>query len=323
MLKKLEQISKLIGNTPYKQCIGGDINLFAKLEYYNYTGSIKDRAAFNIVKEGIKNGDINKETVIIESSSGNFAIALASLCGNLGIEFIPVIDPNINEAYEKLLRLLCKRVIKVTEIDKTGGYLLTRIATVKAECENYKHSFWTNQYANPNNYLSYYKGLGNEVCNDFDRLDYIFMGVSSGGTITGVSRRIKEKFPKVKVVAVDVEGSVIFGGKPKKRWVSGIGASMSSSLLQEAIIDEVIHISQNDVIDSCHGLMREQNIFGGASSGAVYAAVKRYSLDGKIAPNANVLFICPDKGNAYLDTIYNHDWQTMIKEQQLMEYLPI
>ncbi|GAA0894241.1 2,3-diaminopropionate biosynthesis protein SbnA [Fulvivirga kasyanovii] len=323
MLKKLDQISKLIGKTPSKQCNSRHINLFAKLEYYNYTGSIKDRAAFNIVKEGVISGDIDRETVIIESSSGNFAIALATLCGDLGIEFIPVIDPNINSAYEQLLRLLCKRVIKVSEIDSTGGYLLTRIATVKAECANYKKSFWTNQYANANNYLSYYKGLGNEICEGFDRLDYLFIGVSSGGTITGVSRRIKEKFPKAKVVAVDVEGSVIFGGKPKKRWVSGIGASMSSTLLKQALIDEVIHISHDQVIESCHSLMKEQNIFAGASSGAVYAAVKNYVANDRIAPEANVLFICPDRGNAYLDTIYNRDWQLMTKEQQLMEYSPL
>ena len=313
MLEKLSGLSALIGHTPLARLKLSGMDLFAKLEYNNFSGSIKDRAAYNMIYEAIKAGKITEDTIIVESSSGNFAIALASLCRSIQLKFVAVVDPNVNKSSQSLLELLCHQVIKVTDRDATGGYLLTRLEAVKEFCRQKSNAFWPNQYENHNNYLSYYHGLGQEICDSFSDLDYAFIGVSTGGTITGLSLKLKEKFPGVRIIGVDVEGSVVFGGKPRKRFISGIGASITSPVLDKARIDEVMYISQLDIVQGCHELLAEQMIFGGASAGAVYVAIKKY-FNAYRAPNTpKVVFLCPDKGNAYVDTIYDHEWLESLK----------
>lgn len=307
MLKKIEGLKELIGNTPVMNLKSPDIDLFVKLEYANLTGSIKDRAAFYIISEAIREGRINQYTTIVESSSGNFAIALACICRHLGLEFIPVIDPNIVPGYEKLLNLLVSKVIKVEERDRTGGYLLTRINTVEQLLKTETNIFWTNQYENPNNFKAYFK-MADEINQSLPRLDYLFIGVSSGGTIIGLSQRLKEHNPALKIVAVDVEGSVIFDQKPKKRHVSGIGSSKKPIFMPKAVIDDIIHVSEADIVNSCHALLKDHTVFGGASAGASYAAVKSYFSNRRITHKPKVLFLCPDRGSSYIDTIYNDEW---------------
>ena len=308
MLKKLEALRPFIGNTPLIKLKNSDISLYTKLEFNNYSGSMKDRAAYNILWNGINNKQIREETVIIESSSGNLAISLAMICKQIGLPFIPVIDPNINRMNENILKLFTDNTIKVTEQDSTGGYLLTRIDVIKKICDENPYAFWTNQYDNPDNYLAYYNTLGVEICNHFDTLDYVFVAVSSGGTITGISKRIKEKFPKVQVIAVDIMGSVIFGNTPQKRYLSGIGSSKSPSIISEALIDNIIIVSQEDAIEGSHKLLKDHGLFTGASTGAVYSALEGF-LSGKTnMKDKNAMFICADKGISYMDSIYNSDW---------------
>lgn len=307
MLKELEKLSAFIGNTPLMQLKNHDTHLFAKLEYNNFSGSSKDRAGFSIIYNGVKSGRINENTTIIASSSGNLAIAVASICKRLGLKFIPVIDPNINGAYEQLLNLLSYRVVKVTDRDKTGGYLLTRIDTVNNMHATIENSFIADQYGDPNNYKGYY-GLTEEILHSFERLDYIFVAVSSSGAITGISKSIKEKRPDVKIIGVDVEGSVIFNAPPVKRYISGIGASQVPPIIKNAVIDDVVIVSQTDIIKGCFDLLNEQVIFAGASSGAVYLAAKNYFKDNPHKDTPVSLMIFPDKGFTYLDNIYNKEW---------------
>ncbi|SDH71578.1 cysteine synthase A [Pedobacter terrae] len=318
MLTKLQSIKKLIGHTPLVKLNHLAVSLYSKLEFHNFSGSIKDRAAYNILRAGIENGEINRETTIIESSSGNMAISLAMICKELGLKFIPVIDPNINKMNEAILKLFTKHVYKVQQEDKTGGYLLTRLETVKNLCLENKNAFWTNQYDNPNNYLAYYNTLGLEIAEEFDSLHYVFIAVSSGGTITGISMRLKEKFPNVKIIAVDIEGSVIFGNPPMKRHFSGIGSSKRPSILSNALIDEVIVISHEDAIEGSNKLIKEHGLFTGASSGAVYAAIEVFFKKNPHNLNEKALFICADRGISYLDNIYNSDWinNTLISSSQ-------
>lgn len=313
ILEKIQSLTSYVGNTALHKLRNQNVNLFAKLEYNNFFGSTKDRAAFNIIQEAIKSKKINSDSIIIASSSGNFAIATASICKLLKIPFIPVIDPNINPEYERYLRMISSDVIKVTSLDSTGGYLLTRIATVNRFCEENPSAYYADQYNDPNNYLGYYYTLGPEICNSFNRLDYVFIAVSSGGTIIGISKKLKEKFPHSKIVAVDVEGSVIFKNEPQKRYISGIGASMPPPNLHEASIDDVIYVSQLDVVAGCHALLDEQLIFAGASSGAVYHAIGQYFGERDVDKDVNALFICTDRGHAYMDTIYNPEWVQELK----------
>ncbi len=308
MLKQLKYLEQFIGNTPLRKLKLDGVNAYVKLEYHSYSGSIKDRAAFNIIHHAVVQGAVHERTTVVESSSGNFAVALASLCGSLGLPFIPVIDPNINREYEDLLRLLTPSVVKVSQRDETGGFLLTRIATVQKLLAQYPGAYWPDQYTNPHNSLAYYNGLGREITGRFDKLDYVFIAVSTGGTITGLSQVLKKAFPDVKIIAVDVEGSVIFGGPPKKRFLSGMGSSRVPPVLAEACIDEVIILPETEIIRGANSLLREQMIFAGASSGAAYQAVKQHHAAGKFPEGAHVLFLCPDRGNAYLNNIFNPQW---------------
>jgi N-(2-amino-2-carboxyethyl)-L-glutamate synthase len=305
---KLTVIGAFIGDTPLRKLACDEADLFVKLEYNNYSGSIKDRAVFNILSHAIDDGLIDEDTTIVESSSGNFAISLASMCRVIGIKSTVVIDPNINYDYEQVLRVLATEVIKVTERDHTGGFLLTRIETIQRLRTSIPNVFWTNQYENPNNYTAYYYGLGVEICKAFDELDYVFIGVSTCGTITGISMRIKEKFPNVTVVAVDIEGSVIFGEQPKKRHISGLGASKVPLILSNAMIDQVINVSELNIVKGARMLLEEQAIFGGASAGAMYYAARTFFQNKTFSKKPKALFLCPDKGTAYLDNIYNEQW---------------
>lgn len=304
-------ILKEVGNTPIVNIKIEDIpniNLYSKLEYNNPTGSVKDRAASYIIKKLLKLKEINEDTTIIESSSGNFGIALSSYCKYYGLKFICVVDSNITATNEMLISTLSNSMIKVTEPDSSGGYLLNRIKKVNELLYTIDNSYWINQYANPYNAEAYYNTLGNEICSELDNIDYIFIGVSSGGTITGVSQKIKDQFPKAKVIAVDIFGSVIFGGYPKKRYIPGIGSSMVPQILKYAKIDEVVTVDEIDTVKCCYELLHKYSIFAGGSSGSVYAAIKKYFSDKKIDGQKNVVTIFPDRGDRYSNTIYSDEW---------------
>lgn len=315
IMERLQAIQGLIGNTPLLKLDHEYLDLYCKLEFLNFSGSVKIRAAYYMLQEAIKRGDITTETTVIESSSGNMAIALATLCKRIGIKFIPVIDPNINPSYERVLSAISHDIIKVTERDETGGYLLTRIKTVKKLLKTLQPAFWTNQYENPDNYYSHYYGLGNELAAHFNRLDYVFIGVSSGGTITGVSRRLKERFPNIRIVAVDTEGSVIFGQPPKKRFIPGIGSSMRPPIMKQALIDEVIHVPEPDTIEGCHQLFERYGLFVGGSSGTSFKAIEMYFHSKMLTDRTTVAFLCPDGGMPYADTIFNDRWAAKVRAE--------
>lgn len=303
MKKRLLEIKCEIGNTPVVKLEHDNINLFAKLEFNNFTQSIKSRPAYLIIKTAIEERKVNKETTVIESSSGNMAIALAEICSRLELKFVAVIDPYISDVNEKRLRSLPCQVIKVSKADKNGGYLISRIEKVKELC-NKPNTYWTNQYRNRFNYLAHYHGTGHELCRQFMNIDYAFIGVSSGGTITGISKKLKERYPRIRIIAVDAEGSVIFSQSPKTRKIPGLGSSIRPAILDEADIDEIVHASDEDIIRGCHELNREHSIYAGGSSGAVYAAIGNYFSRSKLIKKPNVVFLCADSGESYRGLIY-------------------
>lgn len=311
---------EMVGNTPIVQLQIPElknINLFAKLEFYNPTGSVKDRAANYLIKKLLENKEIDKDTTLIESSSGNFGIALSAYCKKNNLKFIAVVDPCILKINEALVNSFGAQVIKVNVPDCNGGYLLNRIKKVKELNNQIDNSYWVNQYANPYNAEAYYHTLGNEICDHVENIDYIFMGVSSGGTITGVSNRVKEKFPHAMVIAVDIVGSVIFGNPPAKRYIPGIGSSMVPEILKKAKIDDVVMIDELSTIEMCHQLLKEHYIFAGGSSGSVFAAVKKYFVEKKINKKVNLVTIFADRGERYANTVYNEKWYRDFKNNHV------
>jgi cysteine synthase A len=256
----VNNILNKVGNTPMVSLPTDDqpnLNVFAKLEFYNPSGSVKDRAACYMISRLLGDGTINKDTTLIESSSGNFGVALSAYAKLNGM----------------LIRLQGAEVICITEPDDHGGYLMNRIKKVKQIVNSTENIYWVNQYANPLNARAYYNSLGKEICLEAPRqkIDYLFMGISSGGTITGVSQRVKENYPNAKIIAVDVNGSIIFGGKAHKRFIPGIGSSMKPDIIKYAIIDDVVTVNEEETIHSCRQLLEKHNLYAGGSSGSVYA----------------------------------------------------
>lgn len=285
-----------------------NINLFAKLESYNPTGSIKDRAASYLIEKLLEKGIINKKTILIESSSGNFGLSLSAYSRKYGLKFCCVIDSKASPLSETLIKKLGATIIKVTEPDSNGNYLINRIKKVKELKKTIPNFYWINQYENRYNAEAYYNTLGNELCGDLNKIDYVFIAVSSGGTITGVSQKIKECFPNVKIIAVDIEGSVIFGGLPKKRHIYGMGSSIVPKIIKNAKIDGVVIMDEISSVKMCHELLERHSIFAGGSSGTVFAAVKKYFAEKSYSGKPNVIMIFPDKGDRYMNTIYNQEW---------------
>ena len=309
---RLELLRNILRPTPHVPLAMKGMNVFAKLEYVNPVGSIKDRAAYWILKRAVERGEICDGTTVIESSSGNFAAALAAFTHLLGLRFIPVIDPNISGAYESFLRRICPTVVKVEDRDDTGGFLKTRLEMVKHLCATIPNAYWTNQYANLDAMEAHYELTALEICANFDSLDYVFIGVSTAGTIAGVSRRLKEHYPNIRVIAVDTDGSVIFGGTPRKRHIPGIGSSIVPQLLSQARIDDVVLIPERETVQACRELLTTHGLFVGGSSGTAYAAIKRQApaIAGPMCPT--VLFLCADRGTPYLDTVFDPRWATRL-----------
>ncbi len=317
LIARLAQLRKTLRPTPHVPLAMEGVQLFAKLEYMNPVGSIKDRPAFWILKRAAERGEISDGTTVVESSSGNFASALAAFTRLVGLQFIPVIDPNISSTYEGFLRRLCPTVVKVEERDDTGGFLKTRLDMVKHVCDTTPNAFWTNQYGNPDSVEAHYELTAGEICAEFDSLDFAFIGVSTGGTIAGMSRRLKQRYPKVRIIAVDTKGSVIFGDVPRKRYIPGVGSSIVPPLLTQALIDDVVLIPELEAVAACRELLDTHGLFAGGSSGTVYAAVKRYASRmarwGFVgAKRPTVLFLCADRGTPYLDTVFDPTWATRL-----------
>lgn len=308
LVTRLRQLRKILRPTPHVRLDVEGMALFAKLEYVNPFGSIKDRTAYWILLRAAERGEIGDGTTIVESSSGNFACALASIARLVGLRFVPVIDPNISGRCESVLRRLCPEVVKVKDRDDTGGFLKTRLEMVQEMCASLPDAYWTNQYANEDGMDAHYRLTAAEVCGEFPSLDYAFIGVSTAGTIAGMSRRLKATYRDVRIVAVDTPGSVIFGDTPHARHVPGLGSSIVPPLLSHARIDDVLLIPEAEAAAACRDLLLDHGLFAGGSSGSAFAAIRRYAprMTGSRVPT--VLFLCADRGTPYLDTVFDPAW---------------
>ncbi|MEE4000857.1 2,3-diaminopropionate biosynthesis protein SbnA [Tenacibaculum sp. FZY0031] len=314
----LTNILEKVGQTPMMSIeleANNLINICMKLEFYNPTGSVKDRAASYVIDKILSTGIINRETTLIESSSGNFGVALSAYAKFHNLKFICVIDKNTLPINEMLIELNGAEIIKIDTPDAHGGYLLNRIKKIKQILKEKENMYWVNQYGNPLNAEAYYYSLGKEMCEEApDGIDYLFMGVSSGGTITGVSTRIKKHFPKAKVIAVDIYGSVVFDSPPQKRYIPGIGSSMKPEILKRAMIDEVVWVNEVETVTSSRELLENYNIYSGGSSGSVYAGIKKYFSNKNITSPVNVMCIMADRGDRYNSTIYSDEWFEKLKK---------
>ncbi len=306
-----EGILSLIGNTPLMKLTrvldNIQFNLYAKLEGFNPGGSIKDRAAYSILKHAMEEGRVNPDTVIIESSSGNMGIGLAQACTYFGLRFICVVDPKTTKQNVELLKAYGAELELVGDPDPiTKEYLHARIERVRTLMRIIPNSFWPNQYSNVLNAMAHRQTM-HEIAMDLDRkVDYLFCATSTCGTLRGCAEYLHANNLPTKVIAVDAVGSVIFGGPPIKRLIPGHGAARRPELYVPNLADRSIHVTDLDCIIGCRRLLRKEAIMAGGSSGAVLMALTLIKDD--IPEGANCVLILPDRGERYLDTVYSDQW---------------
>ncbi|HEX7317775.1 MAG TPA: 2,3-diaminopropionate biosynthesis protein SbnA [Pyrinomonadaceae bacterium] len=300
-----------IGHTPLvrlnKIFPANPFRLFAKLEGFNPGGSIKDRPAISIIERGMLVGEINSGTTIIESSSGNMGIGLAQICAYYGLRFICVADAKTTKQNMRLLKTYKAEVEVIEKPDaETGEYLPARIKRVRELCKLIGNSFWPNQYANKNNAAAHYQTMQEIITESGGRVDYLFCAVSTFGTLRGCVEYLRQEKLTTTVYAVDAVGSVIFGSRKAKRLIPGHGAAVVPALFGGDLADRAIHVSDLDCVVGCRRLVNTEAILAGGSSGAVLMAVKQVS--DQIPDGATCVMIFPDRGERYLDTIYEDDW---------------
>jgi 2,3-diaminopropionate biosynthesis protein SbnA len=306
LIARIDRIGAAMRPTPMLRLDHDRVNLYVKLESSNVTGSTKDRSAYAILREAAMAGLITPGATVVESSSGNFAVSLTMFCRMLGLRFIPVIDPTINTATERILRHGCDRVEKVGTADG-GGNLTGRVDKVQQLRDEIPGAYWPNQYANPAAARGHFEFTGTELCKDLPHVDYVFVGVGTGATIAGISQRMKRHRPGAKVIAVDAEGSTIFGGPAGRRRIPGIGSMIKPGLVSQTIIDEVVVVPERNAVLACRRLLRDTGLYAGGSTGSVLAAIDDY-FAGYRGRRPTVAFLCVDRGGAYTDTIYDDTW---------------
>ncbi|EJN06832.1 2,3-diaminopropionate biosynthesis protein SbnA [Phyllobacterium sp. YR531] len=304
-------LSEFIGNTPLVEIelpfSKNRFRIFSKLEMFNPGGSIKDRPALYMIQQAIRAGRIKANTHLVESSSGNLAIAMAMIAQQMKLRFTAVIDPNITKTNRALIEAYGASVDLVEERDEEGGFLHTRIRRVNALLREIPNAVWLNQYANPDNPAAHYRGAGEEIVRDMTvEPTHAFISVSTCGTIMGLARRLKETWPNIRIIAVDIAGSVIFGPSADRRRIPGIGASRVPEQLDRREIDEVIIVNDFESVEGCRLLVQEEGLLTGGSSGSVIAAIRKVAP--QLPDNSVIITVLPDRGERYLDSVYNSEW---------------
>ncbi|MET7991017.1 2,3-diaminopropionate biosynthesis protein SbnA [Amycolatopsis sp. NPDC005232] len=281
-------------------------SLFLKCEGFNFAGSIKLKAATEMVEAAEWQGLLRRDSILVESSSGNLGVALSMVAASKGYKFLCVTDSRCNLASRRLMEALGSRVHIIAEPAADGGFLGARLALVRELCASDERYVWLNQYANPDNWKAHYRTTAPEIARQFPKLDVLFVGAGTTGTLMGCARFFREWPRPVHIVAVDSAGSVTFGGAPGRRMIPGLGTSVRPALLDESYVDEVIAVEEADTIRCCHRLARRGFLFGG-STGTVVSGAMRW-LPEHDGQGLTAVAIAPDLGERYLDTIYQTNW---------------
>ena len=305
MSKIYTSADQLIGHTPLLELThieaeeGLKARILAKLEYFNPAGSVKDRIARGMLDDAEQRGVLKKGSVIIEPTSGNTGIGLASVAAARGYRIIIVMPDSMSVERRNLMKAYG------AELVLTEGAKGMKGAMAKAEelAKEIPNSFIPGQFVNPANPATHEKTTGPEIWEDTDgEVDYFVSGVGTGGTLTGVGRYLRSKKPEVKLIAVEPDASpVLSGGQPGPHKIQGLGAGFVPETLDTKLYDEVIRVSNEDAFREGREIGRAEGILTGISSGAaLYAAIqlaKRKEAEGK-----TIVVLLPDSGDRYLSS---------------------
>lgn len=305
MAKVAKQLTELIGATPilqlcnYEEEHGINASILAKLEYFNPLGSVKDRVAMAMIEDGIKQGNINKDTVIIEPTSGNTGIGLAGVCAAKKLRLILTMPDTMSVERRKIVMALG------AEIVLTQGRLGMRGAIAKADelKEKYGNAFIPQQFENPSNPEIHRLTTAKEIMDDMDgNIDIFIASVGTGGTITGTAQGIKAVKPDVKIIAVEPSGSpVLSGGQPGPHKIQGIGAGFIPKVMDMSLVDEIVTVSNEDAFAAARDVAKSDGLLVGISSGAVIHAAAQIAARPENECK-NIVILLPDTGERYLST---------------------
>ncbi len=292
-----ESMQELIGNTPLvKLTYTGnreDVQLFAKLELFNPSGSVKDRTGKYMLADAEKRGKLLKGGTIVEATAGNTGLGIAFAALNKGYRIIFVVPTKFSEEKQTLLRALGAEIVNTPREEGMLG------AARKAEelRSVIPGAVSLEQFKNQANPLAHYETTGPEIYRDLEgKIDYLVAGAGSGGTYTGIVRYLKEQNPDIKGILADPVGSTMGGGEHGDYDIEGIGNDFIAETMDMSLVDKVIKINDNDAFTGARELAAKEGIFAGSSSGAAFSAAKKLIAEGA---RGNIVIVLPDRGDRY------------------------
>ncbi len=292
-----ESMQDLIGNTPIVKLshidLPENVSIFAKLELYNPSGSVKDRIGKYMIEDAEKKGLLKHGGTIIEGTAGNTGLGIAFAALNRGYKVIFVVPTKFSVEKQTLMRALGAEIINTPREEGMLG------ASAKAEelLNSIPNAIALRQFYNMANPLAHYETTGPEIYKDLNgRIDYFVAGAGSGGTFSGVVKYLKEQNPKIKAILADPIGSTMGGGEHGDYNIEGIGNDFIANTMDMSLVDEVIKVDDNGAFSGSRELAKKEGILAGSSSGAAFSAAKKLIAKGA---KGNVVIILPDRGDRY------------------------
>ena len=292
-----EDMQELIGNTPLVKLnhldLPDGVDLYAKLELFNPSGSVKDRIGKYMIEDAERKGILKKGSVIVEATAGNTGLGIAFAALNRGYEIIYVVPTKFSQEKQTLLRALGAKIINTP---REGGMLG---AWKKAEeiRSSIPGAVTLEQFKNPANPLAHYETTGKEIYDDLaGNIDYLVAGAGSGGTYSGVVKYLKEKNSSIVGVLADPVGSTMGGGEHGDYDIEGIGNDFIADTMDMSLVDRVVKMTDSEAFEGARELAKKEGIIAGSSSGAALAAAKKLIADGA---RGNIVVIFPDRGDRY------------------------